>query len=482
MSQHPLTSASSVLHVDDDPALLELTAEFLTRAQSDLDVHSVTDVEQALSVLDTEPVGCIVSDYDMPGSTGLEFLNTVRETYPNLPFILYTGKGSEEIASEAINAGVTGYLQKGGAEQHRRLVNRVDHAIREYRAQIESQRYSTVLEALGYPVYVVDADGQFSYVNDAFVELVGYEQSELVGAEPDLIKTDESVAEINESLRTVVSSSGPDIEHVEVEIRRNDGTVITCKDHIAALPFDDEFRGCAGILRDLSDQRARERALQRKNERLEELVSVISHDLRTPLSAARGAADLAAETGDAEHFDALTRAHERLESMLDELLTLARTDERTTTTEAVTLPTAARTAWETVNPDRATLVVDTDRTVMADPDRLQRLFQNLFANAVAHGGSRATVTVGAAESDAHGFYVADDGPGIDPEHRDTVFEPGVSMSTDGTGFGLAIVDRIADAHGWDVALTESADGGARFEFVGTESVDADRTTRSAASD
>ncbi|MFB6255772.1 MAG: response regulator [Haloplanus sp.] len=482
MIQHRLTGAPSVLHIDDDSALLELTAEFLTRTHSDIDVHSTTDVGRALEILDAEPIDCIVSDYDMPGTTGLEFLNTVHEAYPDLPFILYTGKGSEEIASEAINAGVTGYLQKGGAEQHRRLVNRVDHAVQEYRARIESQRYSTVLEALGYPIYVVGADGRFRYVNDAFVDLVGYERSELVGADPDLIKTDESVVEINEALRTVVSGSGPDIEHVEVEIRTKSGETITCKDHLAALPFDDEFQGCAGILRDLSDQRARERALQRENDRLEELVSVVSHDLRTPLATARSAAELAEETGETTHFDSLARAHERLESMLDELLTLARTDERTTTTDAVTITAVARAAWKTVDPDRATLAVDTDRTIMADPDQLQRLFENLFTNAVAHGGANATVTVGAVEGDGHGFYVADDGPGIDPEHRDTVFEPGVSMSADGTGFGLAIVDRIADAHGWDVDLTESADGGAQFSFVGTRSVDADRTGQSAASD
>jgi PAS domain S-box-containing protein len=482
MVQHLPTGASGVLHVDDDPALLDLTAEFLTRTQSDVEVHSVTDVDRALELLDAEPIACIVSDYDMPGTTGLEFLNTVRGTYPDLPFILYTGKGSEEIASEAINAGVTGYLQKGGAEQHRRLVNRVDHAIREYRAQIESQRYSTVLEALGYPVYVVDADGRFSYVNEAFADLVGYETSELVGAEPDRIKSPESVTEVNEALRRIVSSSGPEIEHVEVDIRTNGGETITCKDHIAALPFDEEFRGCAGILRDLSDQRERERALQRKNEHLEELVSVISHDLRTPLATARSAAELAEETGQPDHFDVLDRAHERLDGMLDELLTLARTDDRITTTDAVAVATVARAAWETVDTGEATLTVDTDRTIVADPDRLQRLFENLFANAVDHAGPEVTVTVGPPDGDARGFTVADDGPGVDPERRELVFEPGVSMSADGTGFGLAIVDRIANAHGWEVRLTESADGGARFEFVGTETAGADGAARSAASD
>ena len=72
-----------------------------------------------------------------------------------------------------------------------------------------------------------------------------------------------------------------------------------------------------------------------------------------------------------------------------------------------------------------------------------------------------SVTVGAFDG---GFYVADDGPGIPPARRETVFDPGVTTAADGTGFGLAIVREIAEAHGWTVSVTESESGGARFEI------------------
>jgi signal transduction histidine kinase len=220
---------------------------------------------------------------------------------------------------------------------------------------------------------------------------------------------------------------------------------------------------------------------RRRLGRLEELVSVVSHDLRTPLTTARSAAELAEETGHAEHFGALARAHERMDGLLDEVLALARADGRATTTEPVTLAAVARDAWETVAAQRATLTTDTDRVVAADPDRLQRLFENP-ANATTHAGPEVAVTVGSLGGDVSGFYVAADGPGIDPAHRETVFDPGVTTSADGTGFGLATVDRIADAHGWDVDVTESAGGGARFEFVGADPAVVDRSASPASSD
>jgi len=498
-----------LLHVDDDRAFLDVTEAFLTRELPAADITTVERPDAAVERLRAEAFDCVVSDYEMPETDGLALLSRVRERDSDLPFLLYTGKGSESIASRAINAGVTGYLQKGGPEQHERLANRIEHAVREYRVGLDTERYSAVLRALGYPTYVVDAEGRFAYVDEAFADLTGYDREELVGAEPSLVKTTESVEEANEALRSVVSATGPDAEQFEIEIRTEEGDLIPCRDHLAPLPFEEEYRGCAGILRDITSQRRRREELARKNERLEEFVSVASHDLRTPLSSARTAAELARDTGDADFFDRLDDAHDRFERMLDELLTLAQQGAGVTATDPTDLGSVARTAWESVGSERAVLSVASSPTIEADAGRLRRLFENLLRNAIEHGstdpssaarghtaarappasrsngrertggddgdsdGDGVTIRVGGLD-DGAGFYVADDGPGIPPEARESVFDPGYTTAEEGTGFGLAIVCRIAAAHGWEVSLGESDAGGARFEFAGVD-VDVDAT-------
>ena len=136
-----MPGAIDVLHVDDDPSVLDLTEAYLERELDSVAVTSVTDPETALDRLDETPFDCVVSDYDMPAMNGLEFFEAMPERHRKMPFVLYTGKGSEEIASQAINAGVTGYFQKGGPEQLRRLANRVDQAVDEYRTKEIAERY-----------------------------------------------------------------------------------------------------------------------------------------------------------------------------------------------------------------------------------------------------------------------------------------------------------------------------------------------------
>ena len=138
-----------VLHVDDDPGLADVSATFLEREDDRIVVRSATSAAEGLEVLETTEVDCVVSDYDMPGQNGIEFLEAVRETYPDLPFILYTGKGSEEVASEAISAGVTDYMQKEtGADQYAVLANRVANSVEQYRAEQEADRTRRRLETL----------------------------------------------------------------------------------------------------------------------------------------------------------------------------------------------------------------------------------------------------------------------------------------------------------------------------------------------
>ena len=207
--------------------------------------------------------------------------------------------------------------------------------------------------------------------------------------------------------------------------------------------------------------------LQRQNERLEEFASIVSHDLRNPLNVAMARLDLLAEACDSEHVETIAQAHDRMAVLIEDLLTVAREGETATDPEPVVLSCAVEDCWETVATEGATLHIESDRTIRADPGQLQQLLENLARNAVEHAGTDVSVTVGDLDD---GFYVADDGPGIPQAEREAVLESGHTTADDGTGYGLGIVEGIADAHGWDIAVTASETGGARFEFTGVEIV------------
>jgi PAS domain S-box-containing protein len=209
---------------------------------------------------------------------------------------------------------------------------------------------------------------------------------------------------------------------------------------------------------------SREEKLQQQNERLDQFTSVVAHDLRNPLSVARGFLEVAEETGEQSHFERIESAHARIERLIDDLLTLARTEADIENAEQVHLGDIAADAWEHVDTGEATLCVPDEIPVVAGaPGRLTQLFENLFRNAVEHGGADVTVTLGRLD-DGAGFYVEDDGSGIPPEKRESVFDHGVNADGGQTSFGLSIVADIAKVHGWDVCVTEGDDGGARFEF------------------
>lgn len=216
--------------------------------------------------------------------------------------------------------------------------------------------------------------------------------------------------------------------------------------------------------------RAREDEIARERDRLEEFASLVSHDLRNPLNVATGNLDLVRSRLEDDHeelpeLNALARSLHRMGVLIDDMLTLAKQGSEIDETELVSLSELAQECWESVETAEATIVVVDDVWLKADRSRLRQALENLFANAVAHGGRSVHVTVGRLD-ESSGFYVADDGNGIGEEVRDELFDAGISTDPDGTGFGLKIVAEVAEAHGWEVSVTDSESGGARFEFRG----------------
>ncbi|WP_436933555.1 PAS domain-containing sensor histidine kinase [Halovenus marina] len=327
----------------------------------------------------------------------------------------------------------------------------------------ELERYRTLLNSVDDAVYMTDENRQFTWVNQAMSERYGYDREEFVGSSIMEFLDDEQVKIAKENLAHLVDEDSPDVITFEMETQRKDGTTIPVETRSTLLPGE-TFTGTVGIIRDISERTKRERKLEAKTDRLQEFADTVSHDLRNPLTVAINRLELAQQECESQHLSAVAEAHERMSDLIEELLALTRQDEQVASTEPVELARLARASWATVSTADAELVVEDNPTVEGNPTRVQEGLENLFRNAVEHGGSDVTVRVGAMDEQA-GFYVEDDGPGIPAAERQKVLEAGYTTDDDGTGFGLNIVRKIADAHDWGLRIQESDEGGARFEFA-----------------
>ncbi|WP_435347572.1 PAS domain-containing protein [Haloarchaeobius sp. HRN-SO-5] len=620
-----MTTALRVLCVDDDRDAVRLTAEYLEKGSESVECLTETSAEVALERFDTVPIDCVVSDYEMADIDGVEFLESIRERDERVPFILFTARGSEDVASEAISAGVTDYLRKQGSNAHGLLLNRIENAVDQYWAEAELQRTKTRLEGLhrhaveisgaqdheeaarhalvaaddildfhvsgiytldgerfvprsdlsyrpegdlptpddgvlgrtyrenesflvhdtrddstaepdqpefrsavsvpvdGYGVfqaiserpnaftetdrelaelltthvsqafdriesdvglrrtneqlqaildnttaniYIKDLDGRYQLVNERFRELLGLSEEEIVGHTDFDVQSHEDAERVRENDRTAIRRGEPIEVEEHGEFEGNGRTYYSVK-----VPLYDEGGdpvGVCGISSDITELKEREAELERQKERLDEFARLVSHDLKSPLTVAQGYLELVREDVEHPNLADVAEAHDRIQEIIEGLLTLAREGREIGECEAVSVERLATRAWGSVDAADAELHVDCELTVSADRNRLCQVFENLFTNAIEHALPDAsdeplTVRVGRLD-DGQGFYVADDGTGVPESLQSDPFEPGKSSESTGTGFGLAIVDKVVTAHGWTVDLVDSESGGARFEI------------------
>ena len=615
-----------VLYVDDNAELADIVTASLTAENDQFEIETATGADEAVDQLTTD-IDCVVSDYIMPDKNGLTLLEAVRAEHPALPFILYTNKGSEEIASTAISKGVTDYIQKkSDPSQYAILANRITNAVEQYRAKRTAektkQQLSELTEETDDVMYMFTADWeQLLFVNSAYEDLWG-RSVETLESNPasflDGIHPQDRDAVIS-SMKDVSTGQGSTIEfrilqpdgeqrwvhadskpvfdetdtltrivgfvrditvqkkreqelatarnryemlfennpiviwehdfsaaktHVDklaaettdlksyltanpTEIRALFDRVTTIdvnqnaveyynaesKTHLlnnvdqvldveageltadlwasvaagetqfrgetVAQTFDgerlpqmldlyvpaahaDDYKRVYMTGTDITTLKQRERELQRERDRLDQFASLVSHDLKNPLLVAQCQLTLARQESDNDHLEKVSHAHERMDSIITELLTLERSTQDDVDTEPVKMAPIVETCWQRVNTAAATYTIASEPQIQADSGLLTQLFENLFRNAVDHGGEAVQVTIGTI---ADGFYVEDNGSGVDADSRDTIFEWGYSTKQGGTGLGLYIVKQVVDAHGWEIHAVEGSDGGLRFEIT-----------------
>jgi signal transduction histidine kinase len=498
-----------------------LAVEALESEPAIRSVHRSTTTVDAIEQCASVPADCVVCEFDAPAVDGPAVLDAVDDATPFVA-VFDTGDGSRELT--ALEHGATRTLRRPpdatgwpavlvstvrDAVEQRRLVEHSGDAGKRYRSLFENnphiiweEDYSASKRRLDEIAARVDdleahfeanpevvreltADIDIIDVNENALAYYDAPSKEALLSNLDKVFTDAAyesatgmwlalaAGETTYRWETVGRTLSGEHKHEIIELN-------------VPAEYADTFERVYLTAMDITDRKRQERELQRQRDRLDEFASVVSHDLRNPLTVAEGHLDLAMADCDSPRLADVARAHDRMRSLVDDLLALARDGRLVDDPAPVSLSAVVDACWDTVETGDATLLVDTDWTVRADEMRLKQLFENLIRNSVEHGstsgqtaarsddaaeyGQRAlTVTVGNIdEPDRRGFYVEDDGPGIAPEDREAVVDAGYTTVETGTGFGLAIVRQVADAHDWDLCVTGGESGGARFEFTGVD--------------
>lgn len=461
-----------VLVVDDDPDSRARTTASLRRVD-EFSVSAADSSSAALAHVDESSVDCIVTTHDPPTVDGFGLLDTLRaDEYP-VPVVFFPAEGSEALAGEALAAGADGYVPNTTDEtadetlvERIRAVVTTDRTDRETRSAREFSYYRALVEEVMDGAHIIDSTGERVFFNGRSATVHDIAPERLRSEAPQVF-VEEGIMEQSDldSYNAVVQDlldGKRETARVEMELDLPTVGPRIAETRLSRIE-DDALDGVVATTRDVTERVQTEQQLETQNRRLSNLARFFSHDLRNPLNVAIGYAELAREGGDSEHFDRLDAALARMDRLVDDALLLTDRDATDLEQTSLSLSSVANRAWETVETGDATLVVETEGTVVANEGSLLRLFENVYRNAVAHGGSAVQVTVRATDD---GFAIDDDGKGFPPETRRLL---GVGVSGgDSTGLGLAIVSEIAETHEWTLALEVSPEGGARVRFGGVD--------------
>jgi len=452
----------SVLYVDDDPDFLEIAKRFLERT-GEFSVRTCTSTTEALSLLQESTFDTVISDYQMPEMNGISFLKKTRKIDSLIPFILFTGRGKEEVVIEALNNGADHYLQKGGdpATRFAELADQIRQIIDHRRAEHDNLQKTEEMERFFSLVRdlfcIVDMDGAFIRVNRAWETTLGLQIDDLKGETfldhvhpEDCNETRSSMAEL---------AKGNPIRSMINRFRCRDGIYRWIEWN--TVPYQGRAIFVTG--RDITELERIEYDLCQKNQQLNLLISVTQHDIRNKILVMEGYLDLARnETPDEEStatlIENLKMVAGEIQSQIefiDSYLNCG-VNEPTRVQLADLLPSLSI-------PSTILFQADLDGIEMFPDPMLEKVFYNLLDNTIRHGKKVTRVRVSAVESADYLVIVwEDDGVGIPQKEKELIFRRGYGENT---GLGMFLIREILALINCTITETGTPGRGARFEIV-----------------
>ncbi|HEX9945579.1 MAG TPA: ATP-binding protein [Thermoanaerobaculia bacterium] len=481
-----------LLLLDDDPDDRTLARIVLERELPRLQVEEITDAPSFAQACGRRSFDVVVLECRLQWADGMALLSVLTEDWPEVPVILFTRQGSEEVCLRAVRLGASDYLVKspGGFLRLPLAVRSALDKVRT-RASAGAVPLQSLVEQARVAVFSTTPEGRLLNASPAFLRILGaasFEEAARLDLRP---------------LAFALAGPGvpppnpgaPDVRPAkEVRLRRADGSPIWVE-VVGALARGPEGSRVDGLIEDVTARKAAEEESARQssqlrdlNEDLQQFASITAHELQEPVRMMERNAmllqeDFAGKLGEGgdELVDAVVDAARRLRALIEDLLSLSRLESRGLRRERIgadeLLDRALANLETAVEESGAKITRSPLPVIEADPSQMVQVFQNLLANAIKfHGPKPPRVQVSASRG-AHEwtFSVRDNGIGIDPAEAEAIFSMFTRLHPDipGSGIGLALCRKIVERHGGRIWVESAPDRGSTFSFTLPEAIDSE---------
>lgn len=442
----------SVLIVTDDA----VDADAL-RAVLDDPAPSTTILSDPTAVFDEltrSATHCLVLPATIDGQRGTDLAVGVAALYPDLPIVV-TGVDPATVpddrdviaveTADLVSPPVVAAIEDAIASGPPRVAGRPP-------SPMETLLLS-LFDGMSNHLFVKDEQARHVMIGGGY-----YEPTDRLGM-TDLALDDLADEHVEASYRDEMALLNEEIERIDAEqfLDREAAYVRICK--VPWYDSEGDIRGLVGSAWDITEQKNHEHALRRQRERLVKVALVAAHEFRNELQIAHGRLELL--DGEQAHVDEIVASLTRIASLVDTIVELSTDEHQRPREEPVWLSRLSREVWDTMSGRAATLEIEDDCRVVADQESTGLLLQFLFQNALEHADPTVTVTVGATPD---GFFVANDGPPIDTEPPESVFDAGYTTVDGNTGFGLYIAKTVAEDQDWTLSLSTGGEWPVRFDI------------------